>query len=233
MAVYTIHFAKIGTFTLDQSSLEAELRGWFREVIRLYRPRGFYSSVAFNWHTGDDEIVVSNTEIIVYMMHTKRLSLWRKFGLESAPSEDLAGATLVKSRLSCCEVYCGCRSSRSIAETVFHEALHNKTGWGNRRLHRRGGIAGEDNTSITGARVVEGHEDFYNRNYGVTQPTGATYRRLLCRGILTEITGPSIISRRNYRDMARYLTTRRPQWGLGLVPTPTISIDSNDPLEGL
>ena len=233
MAVYTIHFAKVGEFELSQAGVESELQVWFEEVIRLYRPRGVYNSVAFSWHTGEAEIVVPDREIIVYMMYSRRRSLWRRFGLESAPPEDGAGITMVNNGLSCCEVYCGCRSSRFISETVFHEALHNKTGWDDNRLHSRGGIASEDSTSITGAEVADGQEDYYSSNYGRARPTGATFRRLLCRGVLTETVGPSILTRRNYRDMATHLGDRRPQWGLGLVPPPTISLDGDDPLEGL
>ena len=52
MAVYTIHFAKVGEFELSQAGVESELQVWFEEVIRLY------NSVAFSWHTGEAEIVV-------------------------------------------------------------------------------------------------------------------------------------------------------------------------------
>lgn len=65
MAVYTIHFARIGDFTLNQRGVESELHDWFKEVIKRYRPINRYDTVTFSWYSGEDEIVVPNHEIIV------------------------------------------------------------------------------------------------------------------------------------------------------------------------
>lgn len=228
MAAYTIHLAKVDTVRVNQTGVERDLRAWFRRVLRAARNRRpQYDSVAFNWITDQQEIIVPNREILVYLLSSRRQTLLSKFGSTHQPDADHNGITVTENNLTLSEVYCDCHSARFIAETIFHEAMHNKTGWSDRRLHRRGGIAGADTTSINGVEIAEGQEQYYRSRFGSSQPTQPELRRLMCRGKVYETHDEEVelVSNRNDGDMARYLHTRKPQWGLGLVPAQAIDLN--------
>ncbi|MGI9289411.1 MAG: hypothetical protein ACR2P1_28840 [Pseudomonadales bacterium] len=228
MSAYTIHLAKAGSVRVNQTGVERDLQAWFGRVLRAARRRRpRFDSVAFNWIDGEQEINVPDREILVYLLSSRRRTLLPRFGSTHEPDADHNGITLTENNLTLSEVYCDCHSARFIAETIFHEAMHNKTGWSDRRLHRRGGIAGGDTTSINGVEIAEGQEQYYRSRFGSSQPTQPELRRLMCRGKVYETHDDDVelVSNRNVRDMARYLHTRRPQWGLGLVPAQAVELN--------
>ncbi len=238
MPLYRIHLAKVGTFTISESDIKKDLQTWFRSVIK-HNPklRRKYSGVEIVWWKDmKKDIKVGDREVLIYLVKSERKSIIKqKWGSRTS---DLNGLTYTSPRgLTTSEAYCGCRSGRFIAETIFHEALHNKTGWSDKKQHRRGGLGGSA-TSIT--KPVIKNQQKYELWVPKGQPTEKMYNKLLCKNILIEkhksIKG--ILTKRNISDMAKHLDIRRKQWADGFKflrdRNKKIKIDlSGDPLKGL
>ncbi len=238
MATFKIHLAKVGTLTIPERDIKTNIQDWFTRVIKdNKRLRRKYTAIEVVWWKDmNKDIKVGDRDILIYLLKNRSHSIIKKkWGAQQA---DLAGLTYVDSRSkeTISEVYCGCRSGRFIAETIFHEALHNKTGWSDEKQHKRGGLA-DYKTSITDPKIL--HMDRYLRTVPKgTRMTTKVYERLLCKKVLEEryASMKGILTKKNISDMAGALDKKRKQWAAGFtfLRNRNKKIDlSGNPLDGL
>ena len=94
-------------------------------------------------------------DVVVYLVQNAGASVLSQFGVVAHGHGGLTVMNITPGRQTASEVYVGTSNATLLAKVAFHEALHNKTGWSNNRLHHyRGG-------SITAAvlRVDTGIND--------------------------------------------------------------------------
>lgn len=88
----------------------------------------------------------SHADLIVYLVQNTADSVFTRFGADAHPSGHGGRTCLdIPERLRASEVYVRSEFGSLLAKVIFHEILHNKTGWSNSRLHghHHGGVSAE------------------------------------------------------------------------------------------
>ena len=87
--------------------------------------------------------VPSDRDVVVYLVQDASASVFSRFGVAAHGHGGLTVHNIPPGRQAASEVYVGTSVATLLSKVTFHEILHNKTGWGNNRLHHhhRTGIA--------------------------------------------------------------------------------------------
>lgn len=103
--------------------------------------------------------VVTDKDVAVYLVESAEHSAFARFGVAHRSGHGGLTASGIDGGKSACEVYVEQQPGTLLARLIFHEVLHNKTGWGNRQLHshHHGGVSAESlqvNTALTAEDVA-------------------------------------------------------------------------------
>jgi len=114
---------------------------------------------------------IAIADVVVYLVQNPTDSVFARFGVAAHPSGH-GGRTCytIPGRLRASEVYVRSEFGSLLAKVVFHEVLHNKTGWGNSRLHghHHGGVSA---ASIRHDTVVSDEDlDLMGTHVGAAHP---------------------------------------------------------------
>jgi hypothetical protein len=147
MATYNIYLVRLGDIALNddqQTQVRTLLKGFFDRVIRSSRSlrTRFDEGVRVRWTTSCPTTRIQGHELLIYMVQSVISSAWATGAGGKTGSE----------------VYVGRMTPALVARVAFHEAMHNKTHWNDRRLHGRGGLARAtvlDNTRLTRQNIQD------------------------------------------------------------------------------
>jgi hypothetical protein len=113
----------------------------------------------------------THADVVVYLVQNAADSVFARFGADAHPSGHGGRTCLtIPGRLRACEVYVRSEFGSLLSKVIFHEVLHNKTGWGNSRLHghHHGGVSGG---SIRADTVVTDEDlDLMGTHLGAAHP---------------------------------------------------------------
>ena len=164
MATYNIYLVKLGDINLEeqqQTQVSTALKGLFDRVIRSNRSlrTRFDEGARVRWTTSCPTTRIQAHELLIYMMQSTLSSVVSAHFPNTRPGGN--GVTAWSTGAggeSGSEVYLGRMTPALVARVAFHEAMHNKTRWNDRRLHGRGGLAGArvlDNTRLTNQNIQD------------------------------------------------------------------------------
>lgn len=158
MATYEIYLIKVWDRDMghqpqiDEADVSAQVEALFNRVIQE-GPVAEYEQSHVNWQTTCTP--VQDHELVVYILQDSMDSVVAARFSNTFP--DIGGTTAWGGRVvgTGSEVYInGCnRNPLTVANMVFHEAMHNKGHWSNERLH--GGFGGGGLASHTIAADTE------------------------------------------------------------------------------
>ncbi len=160
MSVFNIYLGNPTGMRYDWDALCVAVRDVFAPALQEHRRfSGVYVQSTMQRPS------LAPAELLVYVVPTSRSSVVRRLGNEPTSAGGLTTMVQHHPRYGTCtgsEVYAQGKTLNVLAKVIFHEALHNKTGWSNERLHSQGGLAtsplGEsDQLSPANTRLMRRH----------------------------------------------------------------------------
>jgi hypothetical protein len=118
-----------------------ELNGYF-DRVKARDPRWASYNIRLPVQTACPG-TVSNIDVVVYLVPDPGHSVFQRFHVSHSGGHGGFTALNIEGHQRASEVYVRTDGGTLLAKVAFHEILHNKTGWGNGRLHHhhRGGIS--------------------------------------------------------------------------------------------
>jgi hypothetical protein len=134
-----------------RNSVAATLLGWFNEIVRLTATPSI--GVAVNWVANVPRILPN--ELLIFFVQSPSYSIVNQMPGVSGNNQTLSGLTGWSRGFTCSEVYID-HGTQFLSQMTFHEALHNKTHFGNSRLHNN--YDGLARGTVTGVAPTDGNK---------------------------------------------------------------------------
>lgn len=164
MATYNIYLVRLGDIALNddqQTQVRTLLKGFFDRVVRSSRSlrTRFDEGVRVRWTTSCPTTRIQGHELLIYMVQSVISSVVSShFRSPRVGGNGVTAWATGAGGKTGSEVYVGRMTPALVARVAFHEAMHNKTHWNDRRLHGRGGLARAtvlDNTRLTRQNIQD------------------------------------------------------------------------------
>ncbi len=148
MADYKIYLVKIGKVSIDEGVVKTRLVDLFNQVIKQGKVSGFKQASVIWSSSCPTAKSIKNHELLIYICDGVTDSVVSTF---FSSRSGACGTTSWKNNVTGSEVYVkSCNSDAIIvANVAFHEALHNKGHWSDRKLHGKFGGDGLASATVS------------------------------------------------------------------------------------